>query len=119
VAGSDELHKLEARIAALEHELAELKRGTRTVRPLTRKKNEEEMMKADRLLSRTFGPVGRVSRHGEHAQIPPTRPMRVVFLKAGHRHPNPHPPKIEHARVTKEHRAVAKPASASKIPLKR
>lgn len=119
MAGSDELHELNARITALEQELAELKRSTRPVKTLSGKKNEELLMKADRELARTFGPVGRVGRHGEASPIPPTRPMRVAFLKAGHRHPNPNPPKINHPRVTKQQRAAAKPASASKIPFKR
>jgi hypothetical protein len=119
MAGKDELQQLKARITALEHEIAALKSSKGSVKSLTRQQNEEEIMKADRLLARTFGPAGRVGRHGEPARIPATRPKRVVFLRPGHRQPDAHPPKIDHPRVTNEHRARAKPTSASNVPFKK
>ena len=78
-------------------------------------KLEKELMEADQLLAKTFGPVGRIGKRDEKSLIHPSRPKRLVMLKAGHRKPNPNPRKIVHRRVSNQLRANMKPRSASSV----
>jgi hypothetical protein len=93
------------------------------VRPSTHKQDsskvESELMQADRLLAKTFGPTGRIGRHGEPSPIPPARPKRLVVLKAGHRKSNPNPLRVTHQRVSNQVRSKTKPASESNVPFTR
>jgi hypothetical protein len=77
---------------------------------------QEQLMHADRVLAKTFGPVGRTGKHGEPSEIPPARPKRLVRLMAGHRDPHPKPRVIKDPRVTSQVRARVKPASQSRVP---
>jgi hypothetical protein len=89
----------------------------RAVRPSARTL-EHELIRADQQLSKSFGPVGRIGRHGEPSLTPPARPKRLVMLREGHRQSNPNPPELVSERVTNQHRSRAKPASSSRIPLR-
>lgn len=79
-------------------------------------KLEEQLMRADHLLAKTFGPTGRLTRHGEASIIPPARPKRLVMLREGHRKPNPQPAKLQSARVTSQARAKVKSPHESNVP---
>ena len=79
----------------------------------------KQLMEADHLLAKTFGPAGRIGKHGEASPIPPGRPKRLVMLREGHRTPRPDPIQISNPRLSSQVRAKAKPFSESGIQYKK
>jgi len=79
---------------------------------------EKQLVATNALLSKTYGPVGRIGSRGDTSAVhPPARPKRLVMRREGTRAANPNPIKITEPRVTAQVRSQVKPATLSRIPL--